>query len=103
MHQHRAQASTDPAKAHFNLFFTSNQLKENIVFRAQAEKALCDTLMQVALSGLLSTTTISQLECRISSKTISVTILYKVKRTTIQYNNFCFNTMVITSWKVELF
>ena len=50
--------STDHAKPHFDLFFTTiSTSKKMFLFRARAEKKeLRDTLTRAALSGLLSTT-----------------------------------------------
>jgi len=49
--------STDHAKPHFNLFFTTISTSKKMFFsERELKKALRDTLTQAALSGLLSTT-----------------------------------------------
>ena len=50
--------STDHAKPHFNLFFTTDNVNVKKMFLSEHElkKALCDTLTWAALCGLLSTT-----------------------------------------------
>jgi len=51
--------STDHAKPHFDLFFTTISTSKKMFFsKRELKKALHDTLMPAALSGLLSTTAI---------------------------------------------
>ena len=48
--------SSDHAKPHFNMFYTTISMSKNMIFSEQdLKKALCKTLTRAAWSGLLST------------------------------------------------
>ena len=79
--------STDHAKPHFDLFFTTISTSKEVFFsEREMKKALHDTLMRAVWYGLLSTTAISQSDCKISSNCGKIFSSYRVL---CRYNFSC--------------